>query len=307
MVELRIRNSSLTNSSNNNNNNSASSRNGNNYNNSDDEQIMIPTGLSRTGNKGEEVSPSPTSIVDSTIYSENDLEHPRQQHPRQQQQQQQQWTEFENQNDASSTNIIFPRSIVRYTTRRTVVEECESNSSNDETIEQLMNTLRGLECDLSGEKAIRRKKEKSIVKLAKQLQITSRDAEVKDRQVLKMAKTINDLEEILHDHHRELADDQEKIRKVCRETEERLEEYEAMVFTLRKQLAEANLEVDMLNSRIQMEGRLSLESPIYRSIANDKSTNDSDHWQKVKNRIAAASVAIIAVAVTAGLSCHSCN
>jgi hypothetical protein len=119
--------------------------------------------------------------------------------------------------------------------------------------EYLTMKIMQLKCDLSAEKAMRRRKEKCIVKLAKRLQVCTQESDAKERQIYKMAKTINDLEDLLHNHHHELAMDQEKIRNVCRETEKHLEEYEDLVLSLRKQLFDSNVVIETLRLELQQQ------------------------------------------------------
>lgn len=141
------------------------------------------------------------------------------------------------------------------------VTDVDYMSSSEECLKKKLQDLR---CDLSAEQAIRRKSDKCLVKLAKQLKKRTDESEAKERQIYKMAKTINDLEDLLHNHHHELAEDQEKIRNICRETEARLEDYEALVLSLRKQLFDSNVEVESL--RLQLEQRRSSNPRSYHSL-----------------------------------------
>lgn len=170
--------------------------------------------------------------------------------------------EEEETSTSTSTDLATPSSIDSATDLQYFTSESE---------EYLKTKIQDLKCDLSAEKAIRRKKDKMIVKLAKQLKVCTEASETKEVQIYKMAKTINDLQDILHNNHHELAIDQEKIRNVRRETEERLVEHENLVSSLRKQLFNSNVEVETLRLQLQQQ-----ELQTHKSIdVDEKSSTDS--------------------------------
>lgn len=181
---------------------------------------------------------------------------------------------------------------------------------------QMQEYIRQLECDLSAEKAMRRKKDRSIVKLAKQLKFCTNESHLKERQIINMAKTINELEQVLHNHHRELAIDQEKIRNVCRQSEERLEEYETLVQALRKQLFDLHLELDNYRLIIHQMKHNNISTnddnvtDCSKTIGtSSNATNDAESIfvsELTKHRGWTAVVAAVSITV-AGIVLHKCK
>jgi hypothetical protein len=222
--------------------------------NSSDDERMIDTGLSSGGAKSETEASSPScvSLVElaSASYIEDgddDVYVP----------------VIEERGPTSKNGLSRKPTVVRFQRRVGNGDDLSMSTSTDSVFMldtsgnqdayEMRMKLKEVECELSAEKAIRRKKDASLVKLAKQLQKSSRDSDAKEQQVLKMAKTINELESILQHQRRESADDQQKIRRICRETEDRLQEYEELVLSLKRQLAETKLEAEMLSARIEMQ------------------------------------------------------
>jgi hypothetical protein len=282
-------------------------------NNSSDHERMIDTGLSSGTAKFEPEPTTPTSIytIDRSSYP-SPLEDGEGEYV----------AETEERGPSGTNCSSRKNGVVRFHKRLVGGDDLSIATSTDSsnmldtgthslTEDQLKFKLKEVECELSAEKAMRRKKDASLVKLAKQLQKCTKESDTKDQQILKMAKNINELEELLHKHRCEAAEDQQKIRNVCREMEERVEEYEALVQSLKKQIAEANLEVEMLVARMEMEHEIASA----RSTACDESIADryrdveieheidvqSKSWV-TKGSLLAIALSGAAVAVGAGLS-----
>eukprot|EP00521_Asterionellopsis_glacialis_P009098 CAMPEP_0195286050 /NCGR_PEP_ID=MMETSP0707-20130614/3657_1 /TAXON_ID=33640 /ORGANISM="Asterionellopsis glacialis, Strain CCMP134" /LENGTH=408 /DNA_ID=CAMNT_0040345643 /DNA_START=273 /DNA_END=1499 /DNA_ORIENTATION=- len=141
-------------------------------------------------------------------------------------------------------------------------------SLRDKTVDQLIEKVESLtlakkqvQIDLSAEKAVRKKKERNLIKLAKELnkraeeqkkhaaQTTQMDDKVAKLQE-KVETTKKELEQMTelqerksHEHHVEITALQDKYRQAMKEHNEKTED-------LRREILEANLTADKLRSKL---------------------------------------------------------
>lgn len=135
------------------------------------------------------------------------------------------------------------------------LEEKKSQSEQDcgpDAIQLLRECLSQVQTDLSAERVMRKRKEKNLVKLAKELNKRTSDAHLKETTINEMTTTITELEGKLQNNHRENAQDLQTYRAACRENETKISELDSAVSALRKELLEANLEADHLRTRLSM-------------------------------------------------------
>jgi hypothetical protein len=123
-----------------------------------------------------------------------------------------------------------------------------SEEDTDGLIEKLRSQLTQAQVDLSGEKAIRRRKEKNLVKLAKELSHRQTEAELKDRKIKQLEGRIDETEKLLEEMKRDVEDAAQKHRAAVRENDALVTELEQTVRSLRKELFESNLERDRLRA-----------------------------------------------------------
>lgn len=148
------------------------------------------------------------------------------------------------------------------------------DASNDATMsrEELLMALKDVRSelaqarmDLSGEKAIRKRKEKNLVKLAKQLNNKSTTFDEQSQQLMALEvrydaakKELDELttrhEKATRDHHAEITDQQTKQREMSRQHDARIDEMTAehgrQTEELRRQVLESKLEQDKLRMTI---------------------------------------------------------
>lgn len=137
-------------------------------------------------------------------------------------------------------------------------------------LEELQMRLTQAQIDLSAEKALRKRKEKNLFKIAQELVKRAADEEAKDLQIRKLAATTVDLDrkmkaavEAAAAHHQETTGVQEQLRRqadehAAKEREIR-KEMDATLDDLRRQLRDSKLETDRL--RAQLAGKCVLELP----------------------------------------------
>jgi len=160
-------------------------------------------------------------------------------------------------------------------------ESAQSSVATDDELmliktQQLLEKMKETEIQLSGEKALRKKKDKNIMKLAKQLKRRNADYEEASERVNELTQLTKDLEqklmltqkelrqqEILHkrytdeskkEYDRTLEDQQQKYSKLCKDHDERIgqlsKSHAQQCEELCREILKANLEADRLQSRI---------------------------------------------------------
>eukprot|EP00978_Attheya_sp_CCMP212_P017979 scaffold48654_cov51-Attheya_sp.AAC.1 len=160
----------------------------------------------------------------------------------------------------------------------------DENMSQTELIANIVNIREQasqLKIDYSGEKALRKKKEKNIIKLAKQLNIRSGDIADRDRRIdlmvhrlaereTKLETTKRELDELTsksektsREYHAEITASQNKYREACRESDIRISElndaHAKQCENLRRTILSTNLEADKL--RMQVAGLQMRQAP----------------------------------------------
>ena len=132
-------------------------------------------------------------------------------------------------------------------------------------LKEVRSELAQARMDLSGEKAIRKRKEKNLVKLAKQLNTRSTTMDEQSQQLaaleIRYEATKKELDELTvrrekatRDHHAEITDQQTKQRALSRQHDARVDEmtaeYGRQTEELRRQVMESKLEQDKLRMKI---------------------------------------------------------
>jgi hypothetical protein len=138
------------------------------------------------------------------------------------------------------------------------VSEEEKRSQSDpgsesDLIQLLRERLVQVQTDLSTERATRKRKDKNLVKLAKELNKRTSDSHEKESKIHEMAKRINEMESSVQSHHIENVQEVQTYREAYRENETRIVELDGAVSNLRKQLLEANLEADLLRTKLSSD------------------------------------------------------
>ena len=144
----------------------------------------------------------------------------------------------------------------------------DAGMSEDElrsTLKDVRSELAQARMDLSAEKAIRKRKEKNLVKLAKQLNARSTTVEDKAQQLTALEaryegtkKELDELtirhEKATRDHHEEITDQQTKQRELSRQHDARNAELTAehgrQAEELRRQVLQSKLDADKLRMQI---------------------------------------------------------
>lgn len=119
-----------------------------------------------------------------------------------------------------------------------------------EDVDVLHQQLRNALSDLSAEKAVRSRKEKSLVKLAKELNKRSADAELKERKLIELAETVNALNVSIRQQRADHGADQERHVAVTRESSERGQRLERAVEELRAELCAARRDADGVRAQL---------------------------------------------------------
>lgn len=124
------------------------------------------------------------------------------------------------------------------------------NNTRDEEVEMLHQQLKNALANLSAEKAMRSRKEKNLVKLAKELNKRSEDADLKERKLVEMAETVNTLQASLRHQRADHCADQERHLAFVADSEERSSRLEQAAAALRSELAAAKLQIDALRGEL---------------------------------------------------------
>jgi hypothetical protein len=132
-------------------------------------------------------------------------------------------------------------------------------------IKELRSELSQARMDLSGEKAIRKRKEKNLVKLAKQLNTRSTTMDEQSQQLSALEERYGDTkkeldeltarhEKATRDYHAEITEQQTKQRELSRQRDARVAEMTAehgrQTEELRRQVLESKLEQDKLHLKL---------------------------------------------------------
>jgi hypothetical protein len=123
-------------------------------------------------------------------------------------------------------------------------------ASSEEQMERLRDKLTQAKIDLSAEKTVRKRKEKNLVKLAKELNRRASESDLMSTTLAEKEEEIKAKDKRIEELKREMEEDEKRYRVFRKENEKRCEEYEDTVQTLRKKLLESSLEVDRLNAKI---------------------------------------------------------
>lgn len=102
----------------------------------------------------------------------------------------------------SHHQIAVPRS-VRFTGADLSFLSEDEDISTNRVIENLRTRLHQAEIDLTAERAIRKRKDKNIVKLAKQLKAKAADSDRKERKLVQMAQCIKSLDTKLQNQYQQ--------------------------------------------------------------------------------------------------------
>mmetsp|Transcript_28988 Transcript_28988/g.40627 ORF Transcript_28988/g.40627 Transcript_28988/m.40627 type:complete len:471 (+) Transcript_28988:274-1686(+) len=202
-------------------------------------------------------------------------------------------------------------------------------SLRDKTVDQLIEKVEALtlakkqvQIDLSAEKAVRKKKERNLIKLAKELNKRAEEqknystkAAKMDEKVLglqeKLESTKQELEDIKekhekksHEHHVEITALQDKYRAATKEHNDKTEE-------LRREILEANLTADKLRSKLarlemvhspdhadMIAERTMRESAMY---DNDESTDETTTPKRKKKSRMILPIMMCMIAIGVGI------
>lgn len=133
----------------------------------------------------------------------------------------------------------------------TVVINEEEEKEKISVLEKLREQLYKTQADLATEKSSRKRKEKSLIKLAKELNNRSADGGSKDSKILEMTETIEDLEVRLAERNRVTILELPKLKAKCARLEADLAVHENSEKQLRHQLKEASSEVTKVKSELE--------------------------------------------------------
>lgn len=127
---------------------------------------------------------------------------------------------------------------------KTLVREEEEDTSKTFLLDKLREQLHKAQAELATERSNRKRKEKSLIKLAKELNNRSEIEASKEKAILEMAETIEDLEMRLADRNRDFVVDFPKLKARCAKQEAEIDDHEKRTRQLRQQLEEARVEAD---------------------------------------------------------------
>lgn len=117
----------------------------------------------------------------------------------------------------------------------------------------LQEQLEQAKMDYNAERSLRKRKEKGLLKLAKELKKRSKESATLHNTMAKMASTIVGLEETVETQRIEMDECQSQYRALTRQADDRMGSFEAATTNLRKQLLEIKLENDRL--KVQLAGK----------------------------------------------------
>lgn len=116
----------------------------------------------------------------------------------------------------------------------------------DDVNQQLQQAL----ADLSAERVLRKQKEKNLVKLAKELNKRSADAALKERKLIQMSETVNSMHAALQQQRQIQCIDQHRYQTAVQESDEQAAFLKETSATLRSELKEAKLHLELLRSQL---------------------------------------------------------
>jgi hypothetical protein len=116
--------------------------------------------------------------------------------------------------------------------------------------EKLREQLEKAQADLASERINRKRKEKSLIKLAKELTKRSAEREMKEKAILELSETIDDLESRLGHRNRELVVELPRLKAQCAQHQADLAVYGRDTIELRARLQEARLEADKAKGKL---------------------------------------------------------
>lgn len=111
-------------------------------------------------------------------------------------------------------------------------------------------SLESLTLVINEERTLRKRKEKALVKLAKELNKRSHDAELKGRKLTEYSKTVASLETQIEELETSLKSEQNLHRQVARESSERVNELETTTVQLRHQILALQKRAERLQAQV---------------------------------------------------------
>jgi len=188
----------------------------------------------------------------------------------------------------------------------------DAEMSQDElrsTLKDVRSELAQARMDLSAEKAIRKRKEKNLVKLAKQLNTRSTTLEEQAQQLTALEtryestkKELDELtvrhEKATRDYHAEITDQQTKQRELSRQhdgrTAELTAEHGRQAEELRRQVLQSKLDADKL--RMQIAQMQMAAEPQHADRVVDRTLRESMATSSSSSRSSASSGSIVVLA-----------
>jgi hypothetical protein len=132
---------------------------------------------------------------------------------------------------------------VKFDAKVPITEE-PGNKSKITPVEKLREQFHKVQAELATERSNRKRKEKSLIKLAKELNNRSADGDLKDKKMLELMETMEDLEIRLAERNRDMVVELPKLKAKCARQEAELAEHEKSTLRLRRQLEDARSEAD---------------------------------------------------------------
>lgn len=155
-------------------------------------------------------------------------------------------------------NVRFSES----TSFDSIEKSVQDLGSGAELIQVLRERLTHLQVDLQAERTLRKRKDKNLIKLAKELNRRSTSVQEKDVKIKEMETTVRELEFKIEKSQRESSEQIQAELSKSRAHGIRILELDGIVSELRKQLLDSHMEAECLRSKLTAKVMVCHDDPL---------------------------------------------